>query len=244
MTINSFRLPPTAPAGAVPALLDEVAHTTTTFHTLPPSTTLPLPPLPSAARVVFVLSGPPGCAWWVEGSPPTPLSGGVAVFVVPVGAGSHLSCGAGRPLRVLELVHGLTAEELAPPHPPYTLEDADAKTYKEAIKSPTTTSRTLVPGGLVPRFAAGSVHAPGPDVVGAHTHPMLEQYFLGLPGDDTVVTADGEDAALGEFTLLHIPLGSMHGARVAAGSTMSYVWVDCFRSAEGMAWLANHVDDE
>lgn len=122
---------------------------------------------------------------------------------------------------------------------PYFLPYAAARPYSEAIKSAQTVSRTLVPTGIVPRFAAGSVQTRGPDAVGEHAHPMLEQLFLGLPGNDCVVTADGQSQRLGAGTLLHIPLGSVHGVRVADGAALHYIWLDFFRDAAGEAWIAD-----
>jgi hypothetical protein len=78
--------------------------------------------------------------------------------------------------------------------------------------------------------------------VGEHAHPMLEQLFLGLPGCAAVVTADGAEARLGAWTLLHVPLGSTHGVRAGAGEAMHYVWLDLFRDLEGEKWLEGHVE--
>ena len=73
-----------------------------------------------------------------------------------------------------------------------------------------------------------------------HAHPMLEQYFLGLEDNDIVVHANGAQTALGANTLLHIPLGSSHGAEVAEGKKLHYVWMDFFRDREGLRWLETH----
>lgn len=110
-------------------------------------------------------------------------------------------------------------------------------TYGEAVKSASTTSRTIVPPGLVPRFCMGSVEAKGPDEVGAHAHPMLEQLFWGLPGNDCVVTADGVASAFEERMLLHVPLGSRHGVSVDQGRQLHYLWMDFFRAAEDLAYI-------
>lgn len=109
--------------------------------------------------------------------------------------------------------------------------------YAEAIKSPRTVSRTIVPAGVVPRFCMGSVETPGPDAVDAHAHPMLEQLFFGLPGNACVVVANGVEQCLGELTLLHIPSASSHGVRVKEGRRMHYVWMDFFRNEEDLAYI-------
>lgn len=114
--------------------------------------------------------------------------------------------------------------------------------YHEAIKSPKTTSRTLLPKNYVPRVALGTVQTTGPDKVGLHEHPMLEQLFLGLRGNDIIVHANEASAALGEFHLLVIPHASMHGASVGEGKNLHYVWMDFFNDQAGLAWLDNHKD--
>ncbi|MFR9515370.1 MAG: hypothetical protein SNH64_08575, partial [Rikenellaceae bacterium] len=104
----------------------------------------------------------------------------------------------------------------------------DCDAYVEPIKSPNTVSRTVLHGDILPRIALGTVQAPGPDVVGEHAHPMLDQLFLGLEGNNITVHADGASANLPEFALLHIPLGSNHGVTVDAGCSLYYLWMDFF----------------
>ena len=69
---------------------------------------------------------------------------------------------------------------------------------------------------------------------------MLEQLFLGLKGNDCVVIADEAKAAFSSLSILHIPLGSNHGAEVAEGKRLYYVWLDFFGRKEGQEWLKMH----
>jgi len=117
---------------------------------------------------------------------------------------------------------------------------SDCPAYREAIKSPKTTSRTLLAENFVPRVALGTVETTGPDAVAAHRHPMLEQLFLGLQDNDITVTADAATARLTAFDILHIPLGSNHGAQVGAGKKLHYVWMDFFMTKDGQEWLKMH----
>src|SRR3989339_1250966 len=147
------------------------------------------------------------------------------------------------PLEFLEIVLQLAAEDgedlkRKPSRLPYFIRYADCKTYKEAIKSEKTISRTLVPENIVPRFCMGSVETTGPDVVGAHKHPMLEQLFFGLAQNDCVVKADSTATAFGEWVLLHIPIGSEHGVRVDAGRRLHYLWLDFFKDKAGVEWIS------
>lgn len=126
--------------------------------------------------------------------------------------------------------------------PPYFQLYSKCKTYREAIKSEKTVNRTLLPVGAVPRFCMGSVETFGPDEVAPHSHPMLEQLFLGLAGNRCTVTADGEEAALEEGVLLHIPRGSEHGASVQEGCLLRYVWMDYFLS-DDMSYIGkSHIE--
>ncbi|MDZ4657559.1 MAG: hypothetical protein SH868_08255 [Bythopirellula sp.] len=116
----------------------------------------------------------------------------------------------------------------------------DCEAYREAIKSPKTTSRTVLPAEFIPRVAMGTVQTTGPDEVGAHRHPMLDQLFLGLVENDVIVTADDTHARFTEFSLLHIPLGSLHGVKAQEGTKMYYMWMDFFLTKEGEEWLKTH----
>jgi hypothetical protein len=127
---------------------------------------------------------------------------------------------------------------------PQVVHYADCPTYREAIKSPQTKNRTLVAPGRIPRFAMGSVETAGPDAVAPHAHPMLEQLFFGLPPNDCTVTADGFAVPFGAPILLYIPRGSTHGAQVAAGRRLHYLWLDFFPTAADMQWIKDqHIDD-
>jgi hypothetical protein len=123
---------------------------------------------------------------------------------------------------------------------PHVMKFSECPTYGEAIKSKKTTSRTLLPENFIPRVAMGTVETTGPDTVGAHRHAMLEQLFLGLKDNDITVIADEAKANLTPFTLLHIPLGSNHGADVAAGKKLHYIWMDFFATKKGQEWLKMH----
>ena len=116
----------------------------------------------------------------------------------------------------------------------------DCEPYTEKIKSPNTVSRTVLPKDHVPRVAMGTVEADGPDKVGAHEHPMLDQLFLGLAGNDVFVQADGSTIRFPEFSILHIPIGSSHGVSVDEGKKMYYQWMDFFLTKEGEVWLKTH----
>ncbi len=116
----------------------------------------------------------------------------------------------------------------------------NCKPYTEEIKSPDTISRTVLPSGIIPRVALGTVESKGPDKVGEHAHPMLEQLFLGLENNNITVHADDSFCKMGEYSLLHIPLGSKHWVEVEKGCKMNYMWMDFFLTKAGEKWLETH----
>ena len=122
----------------------------------------------------------------------------------------------------------------------YFKQFTDCKSYTEPIKSPQTTSRTILPNKYIPRVAMGTVKTIGPDKVGAHVHGMLEQLFLGLTSNQTIVYADAAQVDFPEYSLLHIPRGSSHSVSVDAGNEMYYVWMDFFVDKDGEEWLKTH----
>jgi hypothetical protein len=116
----------------------------------------------------------------------------------------------------------------------------DCEPYTEKIKSPNTISRTVLPADIIPRVSLGTVEAPGPDEVGAHEHPMLDQLFLGLTNNDVVAHADDKSADFKDYSLLHIPIGSSHWVTVGENKKMYYMWMDFFLTKEGQEWLKTH----
>ena len=96
----------------------------------------------------------------------------------------------------------------------------DCEPYTEKIKSPNTISRTVLPADIVPRVSLGTVEAKGPDEVGAHQHPMLDQLFLGLSDNDVIVHADNASVRFKQYSLLHIPIGSSHWVSVDENKKM------------------------
>ena len=127
----------------------------------------------------------------------------------------------------------------------YYAKFTDCQAYTEKIKSPNTVSRTILPNKYIPRIAMGTVQTKGPDEVGAHEHPMLEQLFLGLVDNQCVVYADDAQVNFLQYSVLHIPLGSRHSVSVEQDNTMYYVWMDFFLDKKGEEWLKTHkaIDD-
>ena len=130
--------------------------------------------------------------------------------------------------------------------PVYIKALADCPTYKEDIKSEKTLNRMILPEGLVPRVTMGSVETEGPDEVGEHEHPMLDQIFFGLKGCKCICFANGEQTVLTENLILHIPLASKHYVSVAVGDKLAYIWMDFFLTLEGEKYMGeqHQMEDE
>ncbi|HRJ21680.1 MAG TPA: hypothetical protein PLF84_21745 [Bryobacteraceae bacterium] len=172
---------------------------------------------------------------------------GETIARAPQGWSWTLEAAPGETLHALRLRRALNAQDLEEfaKYPennaaPLVKKFSECPAYHEAIKSPKTISRTLLPENFVPRMALGTVETTGPDAVGRHKHPMLEQFFLGLKDNEITVLADEDHVILPEFALLHIPLGSNHGVEVADGKKLHYVWMDFFMSKDGQEWLKMH----
>ena len=125
----------------------------------------------------------------------------------------------------------------------YYAKFSDCQSYTEPIKSPNTISRTILPNKIIPRIAMGTVQTTGPDKVGAHEHPMLEQLFLGLSKNNCVVYADDAKVDFPQYAVLHIPLGSNHSVSVEKDEILYYVWMDFFLDKKGEEWLKTHIVD-
>lgn len=123
----------------------------------------------------------------------------------------------------------------------YYAKFSDCKSYVEPIKSPNTVSRTILSNKYIPRIAMGTVQTTGPDEVGAHEHPMLEQLFLGLSKNKCTVYADEAEVHFPQHSILHIPLGSRHSVSVEKAEILYYVWMDFFLDSKGEEWLKTHI---
>lgn len=231
-------------APAKEMLRGEIAGLACFLHDLPDAGSYAPPVSDKTTRVFFFIQG----HGWATCRERRHAVDEIAVFA-PGHEHAAVIRAAGR-LLFLELRLALTSDDLAwaagrEIKPPYFETYSACRTYREAIKSEKTVSRTLLPENIIPRFCAGSVQTTGPDLVGAHRHGMLEQLFLGLPGNDCLVQADEASCAFTGNMLLHIPLGSEHLVRVEPGKPLHYIWIDRFRSAEDVSWIKqNHFENQ
>lgn len=142
---------------------------------------------------------------------------------------------------VVELIRRVTEQEFGQfsgcEQLPYLASYQNAKTYREECKSEKTINRMLIPARIVPRFAMGSVETSGVDRVEPHSHPMLDQFFLGMRDNHCTVIADGQRQRFESGVLLHIPLGSNHGVVSEQEDCVRYYWMDFLFDEEGLAYM-------
>ena len=241
--IRIERLAGTGGASMREVMKGEIAGLTCFFHSLPEGGLYTPPVSERASRVFFFVEGRGS----IECGDRSHTVTEIALFAPGHQAASAIR--ASGPLSFLELSIDLAPADVAwaaeqKVKPPYFAAYSDCKTYREAIKSEKTVSRTLLPANIIPRFCAGSVQTSGPDRVAAHRHGMLEQLFFGLPENDCVVQADEASCPFGGSVLLHIPLGSEHSVRVAPGKPLHYIWIDLFRIND-FSWITqNHLENK
>ena len=133
---------------------------------------------------------------------------------------------------LLEIRWEMNAQDLADlesseTHFPISEAYRDALQYRDFFKSETTISRAILKQSVIPRFAMGSVEAKGDDLVGQHSHPLLDQFFFSFPENDMNLLIDCRICPMKGNTLLHIPLGSNHGVIALGEQKMHYLWIDC-----------------
>ena len=132
---------------------------------------------------------------------------------------------------VLEIEWSLSEEDLAELETkkdkfPYMQAYQDALQYRDPFKSETTISRAIIIHDFIPRFAMGSVEAKADDLVGQHSHPLLDQFFFSFAENDADLLIDCRILNFKGNTLVHIPLGSNHGVIVRGNQKMHYLWLD------------------
>lgn len=109
---------------------------------------------------------------------------------------------------------------------PFGMAYEDSPQYRDFFKSEKTISRAIIPQAMIPRFAMGSVETTGDDLIGQHSHPLLDQFFFSFPENNAMVLIDSCIYPLSGNTLLHIPLGSNHGVIALGEQYVHYLWMD------------------
>lgn len=122
---------------------------------------------------------------------------------------------------------------------PYFTSYGDAPRYKEDCKSEKTVNRMLMPEGLIPGIAIGSVETYGKDRIEKHTHPFCDQLFFSFEENDMEVMIDDDSVHMGGNMILHIPIGSSHGVSVSDGGCAHYLWIDFVIDERGAEYISS-----
>ncbi len=120
---------------------------------------------------------------------------------------------------------------------PFMQNYSEATLYDDDSKSPKTLSRSILLQHVLPRICMGSVEATGFDRVEFHKHPYVDQFFYTFAENDMDLLVEDERHHIGGDILLHIPLGSSHGAEVATGKKLHYIWIDFVINDKGLSYL-------
>ncbi len=142
---------------------------------------------------------------------------------------------------MLEIRIYLTRDELAEVSSKLPLRFAydDSLQYSESCKSIKTINRMIISDGTLPRFAMGSVETIGPDKVSDDCHPEVDQFFFTLPENQSELFIDGGTVYLGGNSVIHIPLGAVHGSNIPSACHMHYLWCDFMISEESHAYMSS-----
>lgn len=192
-------------------------------------------PCENAARILFVCSG---TVEFRSGSKCVSFLGR-GVFIGK--AEAETTAAVNGEAELLEIIRYLTKEEYdclkGSTDFPYVLHYENAQRYLEEGKSEKTISRMLVPQRLIPRFAMGSVETYGKDLIEPHSHPLLEQFFFSFAENECALLIDDLVWPYSGNTLLHIPLGSMHGVSSEKEQTVHYLWMDFLFDEKGLQYM-------
>ncbi len=93
---------------------------------------------------------------------------------------------------------------------------------------------SVIAGRHLGRYTMGWVIGEGPDFVGQHTHPTLEQWYFMLDGADFTYNA-GEtsiDVTAGDVSFT--PHGTSHGSTCCDDGFIHYIWFELNRAWDGI----------
>jgi len=114
---------------------------------------------------------------------------------------------------------------------------SECEQYRETYKSQKTISRSIIGHHELPRFCMGTNESYGPDRVGIHEHPLIDQFFYSFSENDVILLIDGKRQPYKGNTLIHFPRVSKHGMEIPEGKKMHYLWMDFIMDPKGVDFL-------
>ena len=95
-------------------------------------------------------------------------------------------------------------------------------------------SHSIIAGRHLGRYTMGWNIGAGPDFVGQHTHPTLEQWYFMIDGAAFTYVADGKKIPVKEGDVTFTPHGTSHGSECKSDGYINYVWFELNRAWEEM----------
>ena len=89
---------------------------------------------------------------------------------------------------------------------------------------------SVIAGRHLGRYTMGWVIGKGPDFVGQHTHPSLEQWYFMLQRADFTYDAGDRSIAVKEGDVSFTPHGTSHGSTCKEEGFINYVWFELNRA--------------
>lgn len=93
-------------------------------------------------------------------------------------------------------------------------------------------SHSIIAGRHQGRYTMGWNIGAGPDFVGQHTHPTLEQWYFMIDGSDFTYVAGGERIPVKAGDISFTPHGTSHGSECGENGFINYVWFELNRAWE------------
>lgn len=89
---------------------------------------------------------------------------------------------------------------------------------------------SVIAGRHLGRYTMGWVIGQGPDFVGQHTHPTLDQWYFMINGADFMYDAGEEHIAVKEGDISYTPSGTSHGSTCDQNGFINYIWFELNRA--------------
>lgn len=210
---------------SVPLLVDEIPGAQVFYHSLKSGDHLVLDKKTDKLRTLLLVDG---TATFCEKQAEVTVREKYT-YVTEVGQKLEIHCI--EDTHILEILWHLGAEGLQFLYShnvqlPIIQKYEECNQYREEFKSTKSISRAMIDHHILPGFCMGSNESYGPDNVGKHAHPLLDQFFFSFEDNEVDLLIDDMVQPYKGNTLIHIPLGSDHGVSIPSGKKMHYVWID------------------
>lgn len=93
-------------------------------------------------------------------------------------------------------------------------------------------SHSIIAGRHLGRYTMGWNIGVGPDFIGQHTHPTLEQWYFMIDGSQFNYLAGGNVIPVEEGDISFTPHGTSHGSECTEDGYINYVWFELNRAWE------------